>query len=99
MTNYALIDLHSGFVWGVADAASPEDACRAVDTEVGPTEPREYEVHGPGSSAARDGQAGYLVHRVPVGFEVYDGQDRGEIASVEAHPLEAVVLFQTKWAD
>lgn len=54
---YALIDIHSGFVWGVASAATVLDAVKAVDAHVGIAFPREYVQHSPGAFAERAGSA------------------------------------------
>ena len=88
---YAIIDIHSGYVWGVTDAVSPEDACREIDAELG-APGRGYATFGPNSGAEREGKGGYLVHRVPAGFTVENGQEAAAIRAVEAHRLVAVVL-------
>jgi hypothetical protein len=92
MTRFALIDIDSGFAWGVADAESPAEACRLVDEDFG-ADGRDYEDHGPDSYADRQGRPGYIVHEVPAGFDVDDGQDKAQIAAVEAHPRVAIVLI------
>jgi hypothetical protein len=89
-TRYALIDDHSGYVWGVVDATSPVEACRIVDADGG-DEARVYEEHGSGYRLG--GADGYLVHEAPVGFDVADGQDVAQIEAVSMLPRVAVVSF------
>lgn len=88
MNRYILIDNASGFVWGEANASSPEEACRAVDADLG-TESRTYfEV-----SRLASNQTGYLVHEASGRFpEVEDGQDLETIMSVQSLPLVATFL-------
>lgn len=88
---YALIDIHSGFVWGIASAATVLDAVKAVDASAGMHSTREYVQHSAGSRADRGGIAGYLVYAVPAGSDCDDGQDEASIAEVEACELVAVV--------
>lgn len=89
MTRYILIDDYSGFVWGDAEAETPEAACRIVDEAVGETG-REYERVG----AFPGHEPGYHVHEAPAGFRpVEDGQDPSLIEAVEALPLAAKVAI------
>ena len=82
MTHYVLIDNHSGYVWGEADAADPVDACRAVDAEIG-GEPREYELIS--SGAHNTTVSGYHVYAAPSGWrEIQDGQSQEEIERVQS---------------
>ena len=92
MARYAMIDIHSGFVWGVEDATDEVEACRQMDEGVG-VYGREYETHGPQSGAHRRGVQGYIVHEAPVGFDVTDGQDKAQIAAVDALPRVAIVMI------
>jgi hypothetical protein len=90
---FALIDIHSGYVWGIADASDPISAARIVDHnchEFG----RRYEKHSVGSRAERSGQTGYLVHQVDADFDVGDGRDRDMIEATESFPCVAVVLVK-----
>lgn len=91
MDKFALIDINSGFVWGVTEAANAENACQRIDYDIGERN-RTYDTHGPDSGAHRWGKDGYLVYRVPADFEVDDGQDADQIAATEAHPRIAIVL-------
>lgn len=93
MPRYAMIDIDSGYVWGVENAADPVAACRQMDEALGVTG-REYEAHGPRSGAGRSGQTGYEVYQAPVGFDVQNGQDQAEIAAVSALPRVAIVTVR-----
>ena len=42
MPRYILINNHCGYIFGEADAASPEEACAIVDADIGSYN-REYE--------------------------------------------------------
>lgn len=90
MTRFALIDNHSGFVWGVTDAASAIDACRQIDADLGEYG-REYE-EVPRFDASND--TGYYVHQAPAGWDCDDGQDEAAIAEVNAMPKVACVLIE-----
>ena len=90
-TRFAMIDINSGYVWGVETADDAVAACRQMDQAIGGVT-RDYDEHSPRSHAERRGQSGYIVYAVPTEFDVDDGQDAGQIAAVEAHPRVAVVL-------
>lgn len=95
MTRYALIDKHSGYVFGVVEAKDPLAAVRAVDAEDGDG-PYDYEEHGPQARVAGDG---YYVYEAPAGYDCEDGQDDGVIATVSAMPLRAYVERRKTWGD
>jgi len=88
---YAIIDLDSGYVWGVTNADTPEHACQRIDYTLG-HEARSYDCHRPGSRAERWGKTGYRVHRVSGDFDVGDGRDRDMIEATESFPCVAIVL-------
>lgn len=89
MTRYILIDNHSGYVWGEADAASPIAACRAVDSDVDPSVGKKYEEVG---TFSNDLVSGYIVKEAPPSFPpVEDGQDAATIDAVDALPTVAFV--------
>lgn len=92
MNRYAMIDSYTGFVWGVRDAESPLEAAKAMDDSIQPGVTREYE----NGSAwdIRNGADGWFVYSAPDGFDVQDGQDKNQIAAVEALPLAAVITYQ-----
>lgn len=92
MTHYVLIDNHSGYVWGEADANDPVEACAAVDREIGGDE-REYAVERLGSSTKN----GYHVFEAPADWTpVDDGQNQREIERVESACRKvAEVAFRT----
>lgn len=90
MPRYILIDDASGFVWGEAEAETPEDACRIVDEHLG-VSGREYARVG---FLVDAGPSGYYVHEAPTDFRpIDDGQDRDLIAAVNALPLAATVAI------
>ena len=92
LTRYALIDSHTGYVWGIATAESPEAACAVVDRDVDPSEgyARGYE-----TITARDrSRDHYLVYdATTLTGEIGDGQDDETIDRVSALPLVARVGF------
>ena len=79
LRRFATIDMHSGFVWWVGHADSAADACARSHAETGNT-PAEFV-----SCSSTDGAATYVVHQVPAGFDVADGQDAGAIAATQAY--------------
>jgi hypothetical protein len=89
MTKFAVIDEHSGYVWGVTKAADAIEACRILDADAG-EHGRTYTDIGRG--ARFDGRSGYHVYRAPDDFTIDDGQDEDQIASVEGLPLETRVV-------
>jgi hypothetical protein len=91
MKTYAIIDTNSGYVWGVVDSDSARQACYDVDVQAGGwhQEPGEYQEVS--QSEIRSGRSLYDVRVAPDGFDVADGQDKDEIAAVEA--LQRVGLF------
>ena len=90
-TRFAMIDINSGYVWGVETAANAVAACAQMDQAIGGVT-RAYDEHGPRSYAERRGQSGYIVHAVPAEFDVDDGQDAAQIAAVGSYPCVAIVL-------
>ena len=76
MTNFAIIDNFSGFVWGVVEADDAISACAKMDADIS-GEPREYDY-------GLNGDQGYIVFEAPAGFDVTDGQDEAEIERVSA---------------
>ncbi len=95
MPRYATIDLNSGFVWWLGYADDPEEACRMSpegnDHPV--TEAGVYKRISP--SQAKDTGGGYAVYEIPPDFDIDDGQDRADIAKVEAQRF--VGLY--RWRD
>lgn len=87
---FAMIDLNSGFVWGVETALDAVSACRQMDEAIG-AYGRSYDEGL--ASDTRGGTDGYAVYEAPAGFDVTDGQDVEQIAAVEALPRVAVVLI------
>lgn len=87
--HYVLIDHHSGYVWGEADADDAIEACKIVDIEVG-GDAREYE-----EVYSLYGKSGYHVYLAPSGWKaVEDGQDDDEIERVIQLPLVATVTYR-----
>lgn len=82
---FATLELNSGYVWWVGDAADEADACRKSDAE-GQYEP-EGEYRRITSSEINNTDSGYAVYEAPAGVDVSDGQDEAEIAAVSALPL------------
>lgn len=83
MTRFALIDLDSGYVWGVYDADTPAAACQMSDRD-NKAAPRTY------TDTYRSqisGKSGFAVHAAPAGFDINDGQNSDEIQAVSALPL------------
>jgi hypothetical protein len=88
MTRYILIDNGSGYVWGEANAETPEEACRIVDAHVGAYDRTYFEAYSLASN-----ESGYHVYEVRDNFpEIEDGQDLETIMAVEA--LRRVGTFQ-----
>ncbi len=90
-TRYALIDSHSGFVWGVVDAADPLDAAALVERDADPSAAagRSYEEITASDATSRDH---YLVYdATALTIEITDGQDDAQIEAVGALPLVARV--------
>jgi hypothetical protein len=85
---YAIIDRLTNFIWGVVDAETAVDACRAVDAEF-----QEFGYEYAVVPAARRSQArsAYAVFKVPAGFSVRDGTDPAEIRAVKSSTFEALV--------
>lgn len=99
MPTFAMIEQHTGYVWGVETAPNPIAACRQMDEAQGETgrtyeegEASDFRVQGVGRSA-------FAVHHAPEGFDISDGQHKDSIAAVEALPLATVVLSWRKTED
>jgi hypothetical protein len=87
MPRYTMIDEHSGFVWGDAEAENPIEACRALDRQLGDHENHTYTDIG---GARFNGQSGYHVYLSPEEFtNGGDGQDPEYIKMVESFKLIA----------
>ena len=82
---FATIEINSGYVWWVGDAADEAEACRKSDAEGGGQTEGQY--HRIMSSEINNTDGGYAVYEAPAGFDVSDGQDEAEIAAVSALPL------------
>lgn len=76
---FATLDLHSGYVFWVGDAESPEQACTLTDV-ANHASPHEYEE----CCAIDRDRATWSVYEVPEGFDVTDGQSGDQIRLVEA---------------
>ena len=83
------IESNSGYVWGVVDAETALAACAACDAEVG-GDRDEGAYEAVSASELRTTRGVYDVRTAPAGFDVQDGQDREEIAAVEALPRAGV---------
>lgn len=92
---YAMIDLHTGFVWGVETARDAVSACRQMDEAIG-IHGRSYDEGS--ASDLRCGLDAYAVHEAPAGFDVTDGQDADQIAAVEMLPRVTFVLVSESGA-
>lgn len=82
---FATIELNSGYVWWVGDAADEIDACLQSDAEGQAQIEGEYRRITASEINNTDG--GYAVYEAPAGFDVNNGQDEDEIAAVSALPL------------
>ena len=74
-TRYALVDRHSGYIWHVCDAETPEDA--ALQTQIAVDGDRGYTVEHLFLGDTTD--RGYEVHVMPADWECDDGQDPEKI--------------------
>lgn len=81
LRRFATVDLNTGFVWWVGDAADPADACARSHADTG-NAPAEFV-----ECASADALAVYAVHEVPAGFDVFDGREADEIVATQAHLL------------
>jgi hypothetical protein len=89
MNTYAILESNTGYVWGVVQAESAIAACAVCDAEVG-GDRDEGAYEEVGTSELRTTRGVYDVRTAPAGFSVQDGQDRDEIAAVEALPRAGV---------
>lgn len=96
---YAVLETNSGYVWAVVDAQSPLDACYEADNRAGGS-PEDF--NGVGKyvevsvSDINTTKGHYDVREAPSGFDVQDGQDREQIAAVEALPRAGVFTWQAE---
>ena len=101
MTRYVLIDKHSGYVWGEAEADDPVDACRRLDAEIagnGYVDEHEYCLGN--AEQQRDASQGYFVYVAPDDWpEVTDGRSQTEIERVMALPEVAYVSVRRRAPD
>jgi hypothetical protein len=88
MNTYAIIDTHSGYVWGVETASDPIAACRALDESIGGVQ-RTYET---GTVSDIAGGA-YDVRIAPPGYVAEDGQDAATIEQAETMPRAAIIIW------
>lgn len=83
---YAIIDNFSGFFWGQAEAEDAMNACRALDTEIAPGDPAQYERCYPHDLAANE--SGYHVYQISPELFAWlagqDGQDQTVVDRIEA---------------
>lgn len=85
MQRFAILESNSGYVWGVVNAETALAACAECDREVGGDRGEgAYESVSVGELNTTRGV--YDVRIAPEGFDVQDGQDRDEIAAVDALP-------------
>ena len=83
--HFATIELNSGYVWWVGDAADEIDACIQSDAEGQGQVDGEYSRIT--ASEINSTAGGYAVYEVPAGFYLTDGQDENQISAVTAQPL------------
>ena len=86
-TRYALIDRHSGYVFGVEDATSPAAAAIACQATFDGDRDWTSEDLPLGDTTDR----GYAAHPVAADWDCHDGQDEAEIATATARPAVAYV--------
>lgn len=89
MQRFAIIESYSGYAWGVVDAETALAACAACDAEYG-GDRGEGAYEEVSASELRTTRSLFDVRTAPAGFDVQDGQDREEIAAVEALPRAGV---------
>ncbi len=78
---YIAIEHNTGYIWGDAVAATPEEACAVIAQRADPTRPLpDWERVPP----IRDTDGGYHLFVVPEGFpEIIDGTDPHMIERVD----------------
>jgi hypothetical protein len=84
MTTFALIDIHSGYFWGIANADTAAQACRIVDENLG----ENAEVYT--ETGRHEDDASYDVYdATAIESDLVDsnGQDEDVIALIEAQPF------------
>lgn len=89
---YAIIDNHTGFVWGQTTAATPIDACQAIDLDISPGILRRYSE----ISISEASSPHYIVYETPAGWHCDDGQDQAQIDECLRFPLRAYVGYQAE---
>lgn len=85
MQRFAIIESNTGYIWGVVDAETAPAACAVCDAQVG-GDRGDGAYEEVGAAELRTTRGGYDVRNAPAGFDVQNGQDRDEIAAVEALP-------------
>lgn len=95
-TRYAMIDSHTGYVWGIETAESPVAACRQMDYAIDPSaaDGRDYEEIS--QSEARGGRDCYYVYDATT--LAVDAQ-RDDAAVVQALPFVGCVGWDETDAD
>lgn len=63
MNTYIAIDLHSGLVWGRAEASDALDAARRIDIDIDGERGRTYS-----ECSSSDAHALYAIHKVPTAY-------------------------------
>lgn len=91
MPRYATIDNDTGYVWGVVDAETPLAAVELISEEVGDNGRYDFELATYGS-----GESGFIVYEMATGFDVADGQDDAQIASVRSGKRVAFIKSLTR---
>jgi hypothetical protein len=100
MNYYAVIDNHSGYLWGIAKANSPQAACEQVDNDISPDLPREYLPISINKLAAND----TAYHVFEIDLETYnslqdeDGQDEAVLDAINKQG-ELVEVFKIHETD
>ena len=95
MTRYAMLDLGSGFIFSVCDAATPIDAANETDRDVG-SDPQAYEDV---SVSQISGRSGYAVYAVDDDFGCEDGQDQAVIDYVTNRAAPVAYLVRAPGRD
>ena len=75
-TRYAAIDLHSGYIWGVANAECPENALQIICAEDWTEPEQNFQSCTAGEAWSHNG---FEVYKVDDNYDVDDGQNQEEI--------------------
>ena len=95
--NYTLVISTYGIVWGVAEGATPVEACEAFDKEIGGVLHVYREID---EGSARDGVDHYLVYEGDIpADDGRCGDDEELIDEVSARPLVARVAWSDESRD